>query len=136
LAAVGLGFEYAGSLFNVFVIAVLSSISIIAFSLILAAFTKSATEVLIVGNFPFFLLMFFTGVAIPINPRELFSIAGYPITFQGLMSPTHAVNAMNKIMIMDMGLMDILPEITALLVLTAIYFAVGVWLFWRRHMKV
>ncbi len=72
----------------------------------------------------------------PVNPRELFSIAGYPVTFQGLMSSTHAVNAMNKIMIMDMGLMDILPEISALLVLTAIYFAVGGWLFWRRHMKV
>jgi len=136
LVAVGLGFEYAGSLFNVFIIAILSSVSIIAISLILAAFTKTATEVLIVGNFPFFLLMFFTGVAIPINPKELFSIAGYPITLQGLMSPTHSVSAMKKIMIMNMGFIDILSEITALLVLTTIYFAIGVWLFWRRHMKV
>ncbi|MBC8147161.1 MAG: hypothetical protein H8E98_04175, partial [Bacteroidetes bacterium] len=134
--AVGLGFEYAGSLFNVFVIAVLSSVSIIAISLLLAAFTKTATEVLIVGNFPLFLLMFFTGVAIPVYPKELFSIAGYPITLQGLMSPTHSVSAMNKIMIMDMGFIDILPELTALFVLTTIYFAIGVWLFWRRHMRV
>lgn len=136
LVAVGLGFEYAGSLFNVFVIAVLSSVSIIAISLLLAAFTKTATEVLIVGNFPLFLLMFFTGVAIPVYPKELFSIAGYPITLQGLMSPTHSVSAMNKIMIMDMGFIDILPELTALFVLTTIYFAIGVWLFWRRHMRV
>jgi len=135
VVAVGLGFEYAGSLFNVFVVAVLSSISIIAISLILAAFTKTATEVLIVGNFPLFLLMFFTGVAIPIHAKELFSIGGYPITLQGLMSPTHSVNAMNKIMIMDMGFVDILPEITALVVLTVIYFSIGVWLFWLRHMR-
>ena len=83
LVAVGLGFEYAGSLFNVLIIAVVSSISVIAISLILAAFTKTATEVLIVGNFPLFLLMFFTGVAIPIQAKELFSIGGYPITLQG-----------------------------------------------------
>jgi ABC-2 type transport system permease protein len=133
--AVGLGFEYAGSLLNVFVIAVLSSISIIAISLILAAFTKTATEVLIVGNFPLIILMFFTGVAIPIHPKELFTIAGYPITIQGLMSPTHAVNAMNKTMIMDMGFVDILPEITALILLSVLYFAIGVWLFWRKHMR-
>jgi ABC-2 type transport system permease protein len=135
LVAVGLGFEYAGSLFHVFMVAVLSSISIIAISLILAAFTKTATEVLIVGNFPFFLLMFFTGVAIPIHPKELFSVAGYPITLQGLMSPTHSVTAMNKIMIMDMDFANILPEISALVVLTVIYFTIGVWLFWRRHMR-
>jgi ABC-2 type transport system permease protein len=134
--AIVLGFEYAGSLLQIFVITVLSSVSIIALSLILAAFTKTATEVLIVGNFPLFLLMFFTGVAIPIHPNELFTIAGYPITLQGLMSPTHAVNAMNKTMIMNMNFVDILPEITALLVLSAVYFVLGVWLFWRRHMRV
>ena len=42
---------------------------------------------------------------------------------------------MNKIMIMDMGFTDILPEMAALIVLTAIYFAIGVGLFWRRHMR-
>jgi ABC-2 type transport system permease protein len=134
--AVCLGFEYAGSLFQIFIITVLTSVSIIALSLILAAFTKTATEVLIVGNFPLFLLMFFTGVAIPIHPQELFTIAGYPITLQGLMSPTHAVNAMNKTMIMNMSFVDILPEITALLILSIIYFMLGVWFFWRRHMRV
>jgi ABC-2 type transport system permease protein len=123
-------------LFQIFIITVLTSVSIIALSLILAAFTKTATEVLIVGNFPLFLLMFFTGVAIPIHPQELFTIAGYPITLQGLMSPTHAVNAMNKTMIMNMSFVDILPEITALLILSIIYFMLGVWFFWRRHMRV
>lgn len=68
--------------------------------------------------------------------KALFSIAGYPISIQGLMSPTHAVSALKKVMIMDMGFKDILPEILALIILTMIYFVIGVWGFRRRHLKV
>lgn len=135
-AAMALGFNFTASIYAVLFIAIITSISIIAFSLILAACTKSANEVLIVGNFPLFLFMFFTGAAFPISGEELFSFAGYPITFQGLMSPTHAINALNKLLVMDLAFIDILPEIIALLVITAFYFLVGVWAFNKRHMKV
>lgn len=136
LTAVWLGFDFTGSLGLMFVIAVLTSISIIAFSLILASITKSANEVLVIGNFPIFLFMFFTGAAFPIEGNELFTIAGYSITLQGLMSPTHAIIALKKVLIMNMGLRDIIPEITALLILIIIYFLIGVWAFKRRHMRV
>ncbi len=131
-----LGFNYAGSLGLLMLIAVLTSISMIAFSLIIAALTKTANEVLIVGNFPLFLFMFFTGAAFPIKGKELFSLAGYPITIHGLMSPTHAVTALNKVLIMNMGLKDILPEMTALIILTLLYFVIGIWVFKYRHMKI
>ena len=108
----------------------------IAFSLILAAITKTVNEVLIVGNFPLFLFMFFTGAAFPMKGKELFSIAGYSLTLQGLMSPTHSVSALRKVLILDMGLKDILPEILALLFLTVLYFGIGVWAFQRRHMRI
>ena len=134
--AIGLGFHYSASLAALILIAVLTGISVIAFSLILAALTKTVNEVLIVGNFPLFLFMFFTGVAFPIKGQTLFTVLDYPITLPGLMSPSHAVSALRKIMIMDMGLSDVLPEIVALLVLTVIYFAVGIWVFNKRHMRV
>jgi ABC-2 type transport system permease protein len=136
LVAVMLGFDFSGSIALLIFIAVLTSISMIAFSLIVAALTKSVNEVLVVGNFPLFLFMFFTGAAFPIKGTALFSLAGYPITLQGLMSPTHAISALNKVLIMRMGLKDILPEMVALTAITIIYFAVGVWAFRRRHMKV
>jgi len=136
IVAVWLGFDFRGSFGILIFIAVLTSISIIAFSLILAAITKTVNEVLIVGNFPLFLFMFFTGAAFPMKGKELFSIADYPITLQGLMSPTHSISALNKVLIMGMGLKDILPEIIVLLVLTLIYFIIGVWAFRRRHMRV
>jgi ABC-2 type transport system permease protein len=134
--AVSLGFDFAGSFWLLILLAVLTSISIIAFSLILAAVTKSANEVLIVGNFPLLLFFFFTGAAFPMEGKALFTIFGYPVTIQGFMSPSHSIPALKKVMIMNMGLADIIPEIIALIVITAIYFIIGVWAFQRRHMKI
>ena len=136
LMAIILGFQYEGSLGILLIVAVLTSISIIAFSLIIAAITKSANEVLIVGNFPVFLFMFFTGAAFPMQSEALFTLAGYPFTVQGLMTPVHAISALNKALVMNMGLTDILPELIALLVLTVLYFTIGALIFKRRHMQV
>lgn len=133
--AVILGFEHAGAYLNLIVIACLTSLSIISFSLIIAAVTKSAKEILVVGNFPMFLFMFFTGAAFPIKSKAIFTVAGYPVNVQGLMSPTHATSALNKILIMKMDLMDVLPEIISILVLTVVYFVIGAIFFRRRHLK-
>ncbi|MBE0653091.1 MAG: ABC transporter permease [Bacteroidales bacterium] len=135
ITAVLLGFQHTGSLLTILVIAGLTSLSLIGFSLIIAALTKSAGEVLVVGNFPMFLFMFFTGAAFPLKGRELFTIAGYPVNIQGLMSPTHAVSALNKTMIMGMDLMDVVPEILSILILTLLYFVLGGVFFKQRHMR-
>ncbi len=135
-AAILMGFNYTGSVAALLVIAVLTSISMVAFSLILAAGTKTVNEVLIVGNFPLFLFMFFTGAAFPLEGKTLITIAGYSITAQGLMSPTHAITAAKKVLIMGAGLGDVLPELVALATLIIIYWALGAWLFYRRHMRV
>jgi len=134
MAAVSLGFELHGSYLVFLLITVLASISMIAFSLILAAVTRSVTDVLIVGNFPLFLFMFFTGAAFPMRAKALFHIGGYEISWQSLMSPTHAINALNKISIMGLGLSDILPELAALTTVTIIYFLIGIWGFQKRHL--
>jgi ABC-2 type transport system permease protein len=134
--AILLGFDQARSLGVLITIAVLTSVSMIAFSLIVAALTNTVNEVLVVGNFPLFLFMFFTGAAFPIKSTPICTVAGYPLTIQGLMSPTHAISALNKAMILGLGWVDIMPEIAALCVVTAVYFAIGVWAFRRRHMKV
>jgi len=136
MVAVSLGFDASGSFFMLTFIAILTSISIIAFSLIVAAITKSANEVLVVANFPLFLFMFFTGAAFPMQGKAIFSIAGYPITLQGLMSPTHAVSALKKVMILELGLKDIVPELMALIFLTLVYLIIGAMAFQRRHMRV
>jgi ABC-2 type transport system permease protein len=135
ITAAILGFEFHGSAAVFILIAVLTSLSIIAFSLIIAALTKTANEVLVIGNFPLFLFMFFTGAAFPFRSEGLFTLFGYPVSLQGLMSPTHAISAFNKIMIMQMKLCDIIPEMISLIILTLIYFFIGMILFQRKHMR-
>lgn len=135
LTAIMLGFEYQGSLFIMTFIAVLTSLSLIAFSLIIAAATRSANEVLVVGNLPMFLFMFFTGAVFPLHGKALFTIAGYPVNVQGLMTPTHAISALNKTLIMNMSFREIIPEMVALLLLTIVYFLIGGYLFKTRHLK-
>ena len=135
LTAILLGFNYQGSLLIMTVIAVLTSLSIISFSLIIAAVTKSANEVLVVGNIPMFLFMFFTGAAFPLKSGALFTIAGYPVNIQGLLSPTHAISALNKTLIMDMNFSEIIPELVSIVLLTMLYFLIGGIIFRRRHLE-
>jgi ABC-2 type transport system permease protein len=133
--AAALGFRFVGSFLVLIFLAALTSLSIVAFSLILAAFTRTVNEVLVVGNFPLFVFMFFTGAAFPLEGAVLFTVGDYPITVQGLMSPTHAISAVKKTLILNMGLGEVVPEILALILLTALYFLLGVWAFQRRHMR-
>jgi ABC-2 type transport system permease protein len=135
ITAIILGFDYSGSLTIMIIVAGLTSLSIISFSLIIAALTKSANEVLVVGNFPMFLFMFFTGAAFPLKSDPWFTIAGYPINLQGLMTPTHAISALNKTLILDMDVVSIIPEIISIILLTVIYFLIGGIIFRRRHLK-
>ena len=136
IVAYWLGFDFRGSFGILLLIAVLTSISIIAFCLILAAVTQTVSEVLIVGNFPLFLFMFFTGAAFPLEAKEIFTIAGYSVSLPGFMSPSHAIVALRKIFILDMDFNDIIPEIIAVVLLTIIYFLIGIWACNKRHMKV
>lgn len=135
LTAIALGFQYQGSLWIMIVIGAFTSISIIAFSLIISAVTRSANEVLIVGNFPMFLFMFFTGAAFPLKSEPVFLLAGYPVSIQGLMTPVHAISALNKTLIFNLGFQEIVPELIAITLLTLIYFFIGAIFFQYRHLK-
>lgn len=133
--AAALGYKFQGAVFPVFIIVLLTTISIIAFSLFIAAFSKNATQVLIIGNFPLFLFMFFTGAMFPMNAAPIFTIRGYGISLISLMSPTHAVSSLNKLLIMQEGFSAIVPEIICLVILSILYFAGGNWAFRKRHMR-
>lgn len=135
LAALSLGFESQGAWLAFLLIAVLTSLSMISFSLILAAFTRSITDVLIIGNFPLFLFMFFTGAAFPITAKPWFHLWDYPVSWQSLLSPTHGIAALHKISILGLGLTEVLPEILMLILMTLVYLFIGILAFDRRHLR-
>lgn len=135
LTAMAFDFQYMGSIIVLILVAGLTAFSIIGFSLIIAAITKSANEVLVVGNFPMFLFMFFTGAAFPLQSDALFTIQGYPLNFQSLMTPTHAISALQKTLNMGMGISDIYGELISILVLSVFYFITGGIAFRWRHLR-
>lgn len=133
--AVGLGFHYSGSLWLAIFISILCSFSVIGISLILVAYCKSGSAVLTVGNFPLFILMFFSGAMMPMPAGELFKIAGKSISWNIILPPAHAVSAMNKILSLGEGLSSVIFEIFCLIISGIIYSAIGIILFKRRHLQ-
>jgi ABC-2 type transport system permease protein len=128
--AVLMGFNSQGSASLVLLVCSLTILSILAVCLILVSYCKTATAVMIVGNFPLFILMFFTGSMIPLPRSEI--VAGYAIN--DILPPTHAVIALNKIFTYGAGLKDISHEIVMLTILTIVYYTIGVYLFRKKHL--
>lgn len=133
--AVLLGFSFSGSWGLLLLISILVCLSVIGFSLILASVTKTMNQILIAGNFPLFLFMFFTGIMLPVHGPTIFRFLDYDFTLPGLMSPYHAVEAIRKVSLFKAGFMDILPELISLIGLTIIYFLIGSFLFRRKHLR-
>ncbi len=78
--------------------------------------------------------MFLSGAAFPMPRANLFTLLGHGFALPDLMPPTHAVIALNKIFTLGAGQGDVTFELSALTVLTVLYFEVGVWFFRRTQM--
>lgn len=129
--AILLGFNSGGSTMLVLLVCSLTILSVIAICLILVSFCRNATMIMIVGNFPLFILMFFTGAMMPLPRKELFQ--GFALN--DLLPPTHAVNALNKIFTFGSSFNDISGDLVYLTLLTIVYFSLGIYLFHRKHIK-
>jgi len=136
LTAMALGYTLIpGSLGFILLIAFLTALSMISFSLIVAAMCRSIKEVAIIGTFPLFLLMFFTGAAFPISGGKLFSVGEFDLMLNHILSPTWAIEALNKVLVMGIDARETIPEMAAILILTILYGLFGTWAFRRRHMR-
>ena len=135
--AVALGYKVIqGTFWFIMLIGFLTSLSMISFSLIVAAMCRSIKDVAIIGTFPLMILMFFSGAFFPLAGGRLFTIGDYTLSLNDFLSPTWAVDALNKVLVKGLEIANTLPEILAILLLTVLYFLIGVWAFRRRHMRV
>ncbi len=136
LTAMGLGYTLIpGTLGFILLIAFLTALSMISFSLIVAAMCRSIKDVAIIGTFPLFLLMFFTGAAFPISGAKLFSVGNTDFMLNHILSPTWAIQALNKVLVTGLVVRETIPEMAAILILTILYGILGTWAFRKRHMR-
>jgi ABC-2 type transport system permease protein len=136
MVALACGFRSQGSLWLATLVGVITSLSVIGAGMIVAAFSKTVSQAFVIANFPLGLFMFMSGVMYPMPRIPLFTIFGHAIAIYDILPTTHAVLALNKIFTLGLGLKDILFELSALTLLSGIYFAVGVRVFQKRQMKV
>lgn len=132
LTAIALGFHSQGPLWVAILVGALSSFSVIGVGLLVACFSRSTIEAFIFANFPMIFMMFFSGGVFPIQRIPLFTLAGRSFALFDIVPQTHAVLALNKVLTLGAGLSDIAFELTALLVLSLVYFAAGVAAFRRK----
>ncbi|MBN1270858.1 MAG: ABC transporter permease [Candidatus Aminicenantes bacterium] len=135
LTAVSLGYSSAGSFFAAIVVCVFSCVSIMAVSMIVAAFLRSIFDLMTIGCFPFFLLMFFSGGLFPLPEVPLFTLGSHPVNLNAVLPTTHTIHALDRILNNGDGLEAVGFELAALAVLSVIYFTFGVWLFSRQHLR-
>jgi len=132
-AAVSVGYQSQGSWAAMLAVASLATVSVVAISVLVAAFMRTIFELLTVGCFPFFVLMFFSDAMVPLPKIPLFHVAGNVVNASDVLPTSLAVRALNRILNDGAGLGDVWFEMAGIALLTAAYFAAGIALFRRRH---
>lgn len=119
-----LGLRMEGNYLNLLLVATLGSMSMIAMSLLVAA--RVASEELSGGllNLIAWPMLVLSGV--------FFSLDGAPSVVQALaalLPLTHMLDAGRAVMLDGAGLLDIAPDLLVLCAMTAVFLALGAWLF-------
>ncbi len=135
LSAMALGFESEGPIWTAMIIGAITSIAVVGVGLIVAAFSKTVSQAFIIANFPLIFFMFFSGAVYPLPRIRFFEVAGRVINLYDIIPPTHAIVALNKILTLGAGFMDVGYELISLSFLSALYFVIGIWLFHHKQMR-
>jgi len=135
LVAVLCGFHSQGPLWVAIFVGAVSSLSVIGLGMIVASFTRTVSQAFIVANFPMAMMMFFSGVIYPLPKIVIFTVGERAIGLYDILPPTHAVVALNKVLTLGAGLEEVVYELSALVILSVLYFGIGVWLFKRFHLR-
>ncbi len=134
-SAVSVGYHGQGSLLTLLVVGALASLAVVAISVLVSAFMRTIFELLTVGCFPFFILMFFSDCMFPLPKIHLATLGGFTFYATDVLPTALAVRAFNRILNHGASLADLWVELLAIAVLTVIYFTAGTWLFTWRHYR-
>jgi ABC-2 type transport system permease protein len=132
ISAILLGYKSEGDFLPLLLVGIVSSFSMVAISLIVASFLKTVFDVLTVGCFPFFVLMFFSGAMFPMPEKSLFTLFGHSFGITDVLPLTHTTNAFNQILNDGAGLGDVVFDMAMIIILTILYFILGLFLYQKR----
>lgn len=134
-AALLLGFHAQGSIPLAIGIGVLSAFAVLGVGMVIAAFADKQDDAANLGIIFSVPASFLSGAFFPIPRVDLFTLGDRVIQIYDILPSTHAVRALRDILTLGRGFGDVLFEVGALVVLTALYFAVGAYLYSRRRLR-
>lgn len=133
--ALGLGYKPLGQFGPMLVVGIVSSFSMVAVSLLVACFLNSVFDVLTIGCFPFFIMMFFSGCMFPLPKMNIFTLAGHSFGVTDILPLTHTANAFNKILNFGGGLKEVSFELLMLSILSIFFMVLGLFLYQKRKLS-
>jgi ABC-type multidrug transport system permease subunit len=134
-SALAMGFHNNGSLLLVIVIGLLMSLASIGVGLIVACYSRTPGDATNLASVALVPLVFLSEAMYPMPDLPIATISNRTIQVYDLLPTTHAAEAIRRVTIFGEGLMDIAYELVALVLLSAIFLAIGVALYHRRRLR-
>jgi ABC-2 type transport system permease protein len=123
--AYAFGFRSRGPVPVALLVVVVTALSVIGVGMAVGAACRTTAQAFVVANFPLGLLVFLSGALFPVPHTTLVTVAGHGLGPLDLLPPAHAATALTKVMTYGQGLGDVGFELTAVIALSALYFALG-----------
>lgn len=134
-AATLFGFHGLGSIFSVVVICLVAFIGIIGLTFMIVSFCKNSTVFVIAGQFPLFILVFFSGAMMPVPRHPLFHLWGNAVCWNDLLPTGMSVIALNGVFNDGKSITDLSFPLSFSLMLSVLYFVAGIYFFNRNHRR-
>lgn len=124
-----LGFHTEGSMLVAFLLTVICCFACVGLGMTVASLSRTLILSFLIASVSMFLMVLFSGIVLPRPEVNLFNLVGQPIDLFDILPTTHLGIGLEKILIFGAGFREIAYEMVALLVLSMVYFGVGVAVF-------
>jgi len=135
LAAIGMGFKVQGSLGLAILVGLAISASAIGQGLLVACFSQDDSQAANVGSTFSMIQVFLSGSFYVLPPLTMFTLAGHQIDLFDVFPATHGFRALQQVLTYGDGLPEIAFRLGATLVLSLVYFGIGVVVFRKIQMN-
>ena len=135
LGALALGFHNQGSLLLALLVGIVLSISAIGMGLIVACFVENDSQAANIGGAVSMLQVFLSGSWFALPPITVFTMLGHQIDLFDIFPTTSGFLALQQVLVYGADLGDIAFRLGITLLLSGVYFAIGVILFQKFQMR-
>lgn len=130
-----MGFRSNGSLILAIVIGLLLSLSTVGLGIFSACFCHSDSEAANLSAIIGVLMALVSGAMYPMPEAPLFTLGGRTIQIYDFLPPTHAAEAMRRVLVFGDGVGDIIFEVVMLIVLAMIILTIGIVFYQRFQLR-